>query len=229
MFTEFSFPRDTILEILSSGAFDDFPSIHSLSHVALYNVSPPSSTDIHNASTEIAAIRAANTEIDISSLQRSSGVQPQEAAFEYITSQLSSHPPSRQESLLKVLGYSLLSTPSASTLPIHVQRAQDLLGPEFVTVQEICEKRGIFSTPLNVDMFFALVSMAQRDGADSEDFFNVFVGVERDVEFALRYAMDSAVQSGDVLGAMDAKRRLKCLMVERERNKLPGEEVWGKE
>ena len=176
-----------------------FPTLAHMALAATYSTSYPFRVDQpHDSNARFADVRAANAEIDISSLSKCSSIPSNEAAFEYVTSLLSSNPPSEVSRLLKSLPYALKTTPTGRTLPIHVQRARELLGPHIEQVRVMCRHRGMLNDSMNVDQFFALVSLAERSGAQSQDFKNALGAVEKGIHTVLSERAARAEFKGQV-------------------------------
>lgn len=162
-----------------------FPTLAHMALAATYSTSYPLQADQEYLTNTVftdmraADVRAANAEIDVNSLSKCFSIPSNEAAFEYVTSLLSSNPPSEESRLLNLLPYTLKSTPTSTTLPVHLQRAREFLGQHIEYVQIVCGHRRILNDGLSVDQFFALASLAERSGVQSQEFQNALGAVEK--------------------------------------------------
>ncbi|KAH7330350.1 hypothetical protein BKA65DRAFT_57719 [Rhexocercosporidium sp. MPI-PUGE-AT-0058] len=187
-------PRADLLATINRLVDKDFPSLEFLRIF----VTHLNHTDLYRDPSRFLgdSIAVANSEIDLSNLSQFLDIEPHEIAYEYVTSLLSKSPPPETALLLKVLPYALKSEPTDSTLPIHLDRARDFLGRDIGHVRWMCESRGILNDSLTVDQFFALVSLAQRYGARSEELMNAMASVEKGICMQLKIRADEAKARG---------------------------------
>ncbi|PVH86092.1 hypothetical protein DL98DRAFT_27990 [Cadophora sp. DSE1049] len=176
-----------------------FPTLAYMALAAIYSTSYPLRVDqAYLANTKFADMRAANAEIDLTSLSQCLSIASNEAAFDYVTSLLSTDPPTEETLLLNLLPYILKSSPTSTTLPIHLQRALEFLGPHIEHVRIMCGHRRILNDSLSVDQFFALVSLAERSGVQSQDFQNALGAVEKGIHAVLSERAEEAESRGQV-------------------------------
>lgn len=181
-------PFNAVQNILDRLSLEDhFPLLAKMGLAAFYSTSYHIRTKQSQPSSnaELADIRIANAEIDINSLSKCLSIPSNEAAFEYVTSLLSANPQTEECRLLNLLPYTLKSTSTAITLPIHLQRAREFLGQHIEHVRIVCAHRNILNDSLGVDQFFALVSLAERSGIQSQDFQNALGVVEKGIHAVL--------------------------------------------
>jgi hypothetical protein len=206
----------TLENIRTSQIAQELPSISAITRFLLYNFAPRK-----RGSDEVAHPQswhpnfdengAAENSVSVGDFESLDNEEGRDIVQTYISDLLSPTPPTEEESLSKLLGYTVYlprnkfspAIPFSAELremerrerEIHLQRARDILGPEIWDMKERCEEIGIFHSELSVDQFFELVN----GNTELED-------MKRAVELKMRHFIAMVEENPHVFSAAEQAR-----------------------
>jgi hypothetical protein len=195
-------------EIRTSQTAQEFLSISAIAGFLLLNFLPWDSKtdwvlearDWHPTVEELEDLEGSVLVSDLESLDD----EGRDIVREYISDLLSRTPPTEEESLSRLLGYTVnppyplhpdLREREARERNLHLQRARDILGPEIWDMKRRCEEMGLFHSELGVDRFFQLVD----GGKEMED-------TKRTIELKMRHFVAMVEENSHVFGVEERAR-----------------------